>query len=110
MMKISPKTDSVCRVMGMRLVAMLWRTIGTVTDHDRRRGPAPSRDADSYTSLGTEPSAAEYTSIENAVPRQMFANDTAMIGALISRFCGGRPSEVMIAFRLPSAVKNVYSR
>src|SRR5699024_11361080 len=61
-------------------------------------------------SPGTELRAAEYTSIEKAVPRQMFAKDTAMIGAVNSSSCGGRPSAVMIAFSDPSGAKKVYSR
>src|SRR5690625_2580433 len=91
MMKMRPNTDRVCRVMSMRLVAIAGLRIGTVTDQKRRSGPAPSIAADSYTSLGTELSAAEYTSIEKAVPLQMLAKATAMIGALNSRSWGGRP-------------------
>src|SRR5690625_7158258 len=65
MMKMRPNTDRVCRVMSMRLVAIAGLRIGTVTDQKRRSGPAPSIAADSYTSLGTELSAAEYTSIRS---------------------------------------------
>src|SRR5699024_2388665 len=63
-LQMRPKTDMVCRVMSTRLEAIAGLRIGTVTDQKRRSGPAPSIAADSYTSLGTELSAAEYTSIE----------------------------------------------
>src|SRR5699024_7653341 len=99
-----------CRVLSMRLVAIAGLRIGTVTDQKRRSGPAPSIAADSYTSLGTELSAAEYTSIEQAEPLQMLTKATAMIGALNSRSWGGRQIAPRIVFRLPSSEKKVYSR
>ena len=107
MMKISPKTDRVCRVVSIRLVAIAGRSSGSVTERKRRTGPAPSSAADSYTSPGTELRAAEYTSIENAVPRQMFAKETARIGALNSRSWAGRPTAPSRVFRLPSSAKKV---
>src|SRR5690625_4508219 len=105
-----PNTDRVCRVMSMRLVAIAGLRIGTVSGVKRRSGHAATVAADSDTARGTELSADEYTRIEKAVPLQMLAKATAMIGALNSRSWGGRPIAPRIVFRLPSSAKKVYSR
>src|SRR5689334_7922453 len=80
-------TASVCRVISIRLVTIDRRIIGNVTYHNRRNPPAPSMDAASSTSGGMSDSAAEYTIIENAVPRHTLARMTANIGAEYSQFC-----------------------
>ena len=86
------------------------RIIGSVMCHIRRQPPAPSTSAASVISFGISFSAAEYTSIENAVPRQTFANDTARIGSVNSQFWDGRWSQSRMAFRVPSRRKKAYSR
>ncbi|MGX1117881.1 hypothetical protein RKD37_003244 [Streptomyces ambofaciens] len=57
------------------------------------------------TSLGISFSAAEYTSIENAVPRHTLAKDTARIGSVNSQFCEGRWRKSRMALRVPSRRK-----
>ena len=56
---MSVKTESVCRVISMRLVEMLRRIIGSVTRKNRFTPLAPSTSAASVISGGTSDSAAE---------------------------------------------------
>ena len=78
--QIRVKTARVCSVISIRLVAMLPRIMGRVMKASRCQPPAPSIWAASATSVGTSFSAARYTSMEKAVPRQMLASTTAAIG------------------------------
>src|SRR5690349_16020606 len=78
-------TASVCSVISMRLVTMVLRIIGRVTNHSRFKPDAPSIDAASWISGEMSESAALYTIIEKAVPRQTLARMTANIGAVYSQ-------------------------
>ncbi|CAM5468244.1 hypothetical protein SALBM311S_09578 [Streptomyces alboniger] len=89
----------------MRLVPMERRIIGSVMCHIRRQPLAPSTSAASVTSLGISLSAAEYTSMENAVPRHTLAKRTARIGSVNSQFWDGRWSQSRKASRVPSRWK-----
>src|SRR3954451_24669537 len=108
--QISPNTDSVCRGISIRLVAIERRSIGSVTDTSLRTGPATQITAASSISLGPSERAAEYTSIENAVPRQMLAIDTARIGVVNSQFCTGRPIPASTWLSEPSGPRNATHR
>ena len=58
--------------------AVAGRTPGTVTDRKLRHAPAPSTDADSYSSFGTFCSAARYSRMKN--PSCFQVTNNAMIG------------------------------
>ncbi|MNG29982.1 hypothetical protein D3C84_1155000 [compost metagenome] len=78
--QIRVKTARVCRVTSMRLVAMLDLISGKVMNTRRCQPAAPSMRAASEISRGTSARAARYTSMENAVPRQVLARTTATMG------------------------------
>ena len=78
--KISVKSDIVPSVISSRLVMIVGRMIGSITENSRRQYEAPSSCAASSTSAGTSRRPAVNTSIENAVPRQAFATHTISNG------------------------------
>ena len=82
--KMSVKSDSVPSVISSRVVMIVGRRIGRITEKSRRQYEAPSSCAASSTSPGTARRPAVNTSIEKAQPRHAFATHT------ISKACEAR--------------------